>query len=230
MKKYDPRTIFVSTFFIIMSLILSRTYLNYSIIYIFISVHLYIFKIDKKKLIIILKASLGLFLSIIFINYLLMDRSQEYIIFSLMRVFGVIIVSVSLLSSMEVYDMAFAIEKLLAPLEKLKVPVTVISTTFALSLKFIPLLKDEVSRIVLAQKARGLDYSLMTLKEKINNVFTLIFPVIISGIYHSINLATAMDIRGFGAPYKKTRLYETEVERHDYFYMAAALLVLIISI
>lgn len=219
MKKFDPRTILITTFILIIALIISKNYFNYLLVYTFILIHLYIFKLDIKKLVSILKTSIGLFLSIIFINYFFMGRSQEYIIFSLMRVFGVIVVSVSILSSMEISDIAFAIEKLLSPLEKVKIPVTVISTTFALSLKFIPLLKDEASRIILAQKARGIDYSLMSLKEKIRNIFTLIFPIIISGIYHSINLATAMEIRGFGAPYKKTRLYDSKIELKDLLYI-----------
>lgn len=219
MKRFDPRTILIATFILIIALIMSKNYFNYLLVYTFIFIHLYIFRLDIKKLVNILKTSIGLFLSIIFINYFFMGKSQEYIIFSLMRVFGIIVVSVSILSSMEISDIAFAIEKLLSPLEKIKIPVTAISTIFALSLKFIPLLKDEASRIMLAQKARGIDYSLMSLREKIRNIFTIIFPIIISGIYHSINLATAMEIRGFGAPHKKTRLYDSKIQLKDLLYI-----------
>lgn len=46
----------------------------------------------------------------------------------------------------------------------------------------------------------------MKITEKIKNIPTLFLPVVISGIQHSINLATAMEVRGYGAPYKKLDL------------------------
>ncbi|MGL4254620.1 MAG: energy-coupling factor transporter transmembrane component T family protein [Fusobacteriaceae bacterium] len=227
MGKFDPRTVLVSTFIYILALIFMDSPGDIFLVGAFISLHLYIFRLDMENLKRILKYSATLFISIVFVNYLFMGRDALYIILSLIRVLGVILVSVSILSSMEIMDIGYALEKLFSPLEKLGIPVHVISTILAVSLKFIPLLKDEGDRIVLAQKARGVDFSLMTIREKAGNIGTLFLPVIISGIQHSINLATAMEVRGYGAEREKTRLYESKMEKKDYIYIFVSILPLL---
>lgn len=228
MGKFDPRTILLSTFLYALALIFMNSVGDIFLIGIFVGVHLYIFGLDMESFKKILKYSSTLFISIVFVNYFFMGRDILYIVLSLLRVLGVILISVSILSSMEIMDIGYAIEKLFSPLEKLGLPIHVVSTIFAVSLKFIPLLKEEGERIVLAQKARGVDFSLMNIKEKIGNIGTLFLPVIISGIQHSINLATAMEVRGYGAEREKTRLQESEMEKKDYIYFIISLVPLII--
>lgn len=230
MRKFDPRTVLLSTLFLALALIIMNSILGVALTLTFVAIHLYIFRLDLGNLKRILRYSTALFISIIFINYFFMGKEVEYILFSLLRVLGVIFLSVSILTSLEIMDIGYAIEKLLSPLEKLRIPVGVISTVFAISLKFIPLLKEESERIVLAQKARGVDLDLMTLPEKIKNIPTLFLPVIISGIQHSINLATAMEVRGYGAPCEKSRYLESDVESSDYLYLVFSIIPLVILI
>ncbi|MGL6064248.1 MAG: energy-coupling factor transporter transmembrane component T family protein [Fusobacteriaceae bacterium] len=229
MGKFDPRTVLISTFIYILALIFMDSPSDIFLVGAFIFLHLYTFRLNTENLKRILKYSATLFISIIFVNYFLMGRDALYIILSLIRVLGVILVSVSILSSMEIMDIGYALEKLFSPLEKVGIPVYVISTVLAVSLKFIPLLKDEGDRIVLAQKARGVDFSLMTIREKAGNIGTLFLPVIISGIQHSINLATAMEVRGYGAEREKTRLYESKMEKKDYIYIFVSILPLLLE-
>lgn len=219
MKKFDPRTILLSTCFLIIALVMANSYWKVVVIILFIATHIFLFKLNLKDLVKILKYSAPLFISVIFVNYFFFSKSTEYIFLSLFRILGIIFLSVSILSSIDIIDIGYAIEKILLPLEKIKIPVGVISTVFAISLKFIPLLKEESSRILLAQRARGIDFELMNLKEKLKNIPTLFLPVIISGIHHSINLATAMEVRGYGYPGKKTRYYESFMEKKDYIYL-----------
>ncbi|MBC2854934.1 energy-coupling factor transporter transmembrane protein EcfT [Cetobacterium sp. 2A] len=219
LKKYDPRTIFLSTIFIIIALVLMKTPLEMLLCGILVSVQIYIFKIDIKNLKRILSYSIGLFISIIFVNYFFMGKSETEILLSLGRVLGIIMLSVSVLSSMEISDIGYSIEKIFKPLKYFKIPVESIGTIIAISLKFIPLIEEESKRILKAQKARGIDYDIMKISERIKNIPTLFLPVVISGIQHSINLATAMEVRGYGAPYKKTRLNESKISFIEYSYL-----------
>ena len=116
------------------------------------------------------------------------------------------------------------------PLKYIKVPIESISTIIALSLKFIPLIKDEAVRIRKAQKARGLDYKLMSVPEKLSNITNLFIPIVISAIQSSVRTAIAMEVRGYSAPYKKTRLYESFMKFKDIIYILFTIIFLILII
>lgn len=230
MEKYDARTTLISTFFIILSLIIMKNVFQMMICLFFLTVQLYTFKINIHDLRRVMKYSIGLFFSIVFINYFFMNKSIFFIVISLFRVIGIIFLFVSIISSLEIMDIAIALEKILSPLNKIKIPVSTLSTIFATSLKFIPLIKEEGDRILMAQKARGIDISVMNFSEKIRNIITLFFPVIISGIQHSINLAVAMEVRGFGYKGIKTRFNESIMTNKDYKYLIFSFIIFLIVI
>ena len=50
------------------------------------------------------------------------------------------------------------IEKLLRPLNKVKVPVHEVAMMMSIALRFIPILLEETDKIMSAQKARGADF------------------------------------------------------------------------
>ena len=54
-------------------------------------------------------------------------------------------------------SLASAVEALLAPLKRVKVPVHEIGLMLSMSLRFVPTLMDDTTRIMNAQKARGVD-------------------------------------------------------------------------
>ena len=51
-----------------------------------------------------------------------------------------------------------AIERLLYPLKKIKVPVHEFAMMMSIALRFVPTLVEETERIIAAQKARGADF------------------------------------------------------------------------
>ena len=55
-------------------------------------------------------------------------------------------------------SLASAVEALLAPLKRVKVPVHEIGLMLSMSLRFVPTLMDDTTRIMNAQKARGVDF------------------------------------------------------------------------
>lgn len=229
-RKFDPRTIFISTLLLIIPLIIMNSYLTAFFCGIVILLHLYIFGFEKKNFYRIFKYSIGLVFSIIFVNYIFMGKHVEEIFVSLFRLLGIILLAVSLLSSMDIVDIGYSIEKILSPLKIFKIPVETIGTIIAIALKFIPILQEEGNRIMTAQKARGIDFESMNIKERVKNIPTLFLPVIISGIQHSITLAIAMEVRGYGSNIPKTRLYEQSFSFKDWLYLFGVSLFLIFFI
>lgn len=218
-NKFDPRTIFLSTFFLTLSLIIMNDIIQTLFCFIAILIHIILVGVKIKNLIKVIFASIWLLLSIILINYFLIGRDINYITNFIFRLFGIIILASIILSSMDIMDIGFAIEKIFYPMKYLKIPIENISIIIALSLKFIPLIKDEAFRIQKAQKARGLDYKLMSIKEKIYNITNLFIPIVVSSIQSSIKIAIAMEVRGYSAPYMKTRLYESFMTLKDFLYI-----------
>ena len=229
-KKFDPRTIFLSTLFLTISLIIMNNIIQTLFCFVAILIHIILVGVKVKNLIKVFLASIWLLLSIILINYFLIGKDINYITNSTFRLFGIIILASVMLSSMNIMDIGFAIEKIFYPLKYLKIPIENISIIIALSLKFIPLIKDETFRIQKAQKARGLDYKLMSITEKIFNIASLFIPVVVSSIQSSVKTAIAMEIRGYNAPYKKTRLYESFVTIKDLLYIIFSSIFLIFII
>lgn len=218
-NKFDPRTIFLSTFFLTLSLIIMNDIIQTLFCFIAILIHIILVGVKIKNLIKVIFASIWLLLSIILINYFLIGRDINYITNFIFRLFGIIILASIILSSMDIMDIGFAIEKIFYPMKYLKIPIENISIIIALSLKFIPLIKDEAFRIQKAQKARGLDYKLMSIKEKIYNITNLFIPIVVSSIQSSIKIAIAMEVRGYSAPYMKTKLYESFMTLKDFLYI-----------
>jgi energy-coupling factor transport system permease protein len=227
-NKFDPRTILLSTIILIIALIFMNDFITVAISASGVFIQLSTFGYEKENIFRLLKFSLGLFISIIFINYFFMNKTIVEISLSLFRLIGIILLAASLLSSINIIDIGFSIEKLLSPLKIFKIPVETIGTITALALKFIPLLQEEAIRIQTAQKARGIDYDLMSIKEKIKNIPTLFLPVIISAIQHSVSLASAMEVRGYGAPVIRTRLYNSHLKKQDYLYLSGTIFILLI--
>ena len=229
-KKFDPRTIFLSTLFLAVSLIVMNNINQTIFCAAAIFIHVIIIGVNIKNILKIFLASIWLLLSIILINYFLIGRDIGYIANTTFRLFGIIILAAVTLSSMDIMDIGFVIEKIFYPLKYLKIPIESISIIIALSLKFIPLIKDEAVRIRKAQKARGLDYKLMSLGEKISNIANLFIPIVILAIQSSVKTAVAMEVRGYSAPYKKTRLYESFIKMKDILYILFSIIFLVFII
>ena len=224
-NRFDPRTIFLSTIFFTVSLIMMKNINQIIFFIIVIIIHILFVGINVGNILKIFLASIWLLLSIIFINYFLIGRDVYYILNTVSRLFFIIILAAVMLSSMTVIIIKnynshlFEIEKIFYPLKYLKIPIENISIIIALSLKFIPLIKDEAVRIFKAQKSRGLDYDIISIYDKILNVTSIFIPIVVLAIQSSIKTAIAMEIRGYNDSSKKTRLYESSLRLKDYVYI-----------
>ncbi len=74
-------------------------------------------------------------------------------------------------------SLADGIESGLAPLKRLKVPVHEIGLMLSMSLRFVPTLMDDTTRIMNAQRARGVDFNEGNLIQKVKSVIPILIPV-----------------------------------------------------
>lgn len=90
-----------------------------------------------------------------------------------------------------------AVESLLSPLRFLKVPAHEIGLMLSLSLRFVPTLMDDTTRIMNAQRARGVDFGEGNIIQKVKSVIPILIPLFASSFKRADHLALAMEARGY---------------------------------
>lgn len=88
-----------------------------------------------------------------------------------------------------------AIEELLRPLAKIKVPVHEFAMMMTIALRFIPTIVDETDKIMSAQKARGADFTTGGLAQRAKALVPVIIPLFASAFRRAGELAIAMECR-----------------------------------
>lgn len=118
-----------------------------------------------------------------------------------------------------------AIEQLLRPLGKLKLPVHELAMMMTIALRFIPLLIEETDKIMNAQKARGAQLDSGTLMQRVKALIPVLIPLFISAFRRADELAMAMECRCYHGGEGRTRLKELRMSGKDVWLTAAAVAV-----
>lgn len=135
------------------------------------------------------------FLSLWIIKITSYGLSQAALIFT--RFLLIILFSTLLTLTTTPLSLADAVESLLKPLERLKVPAHEIGLMLSLSLRFVPTLMDDTTRIMNAQRARGVDFEEGNLIQKVKSIIPILIPLFASSFKRADALAIAMEARGY---------------------------------
>ena len=109
-----------------------------------------------------------------------------------------------------------AIEDLLWPLKKLHVPVHSFAMMMTIALRFIPTLSEETERIMIAQKARGADFSSGGLIKRVKALIPIVIPLFVSAFNRAGDLATAMECRCYHGGEGRTRMNVRHIRFVDF--------------
>ena len=99
-----------------------------------------------------------------------------------------------------------ALESLLRPLAKIKVPVHAFAMMMTIALRFIPTIMEETEKIMSAQKARGADFTTGSLAKRAKALIPVIVPLFASAFRRADELATAMECRCYHGGEGRTKL------------------------
>lgn len=108
------------------------------------------------------------------------------------------------------------LEKMLKPLNKVKVPVHEIAMMMSIALRFIPILMEETDKIMKAQLARCADFESGNLIKKAKSLVPLLVPLFISAFRRANDLAMAMEARCYRGGEHRTKMKPLHYERRDY--------------
>ena len=108
-----------------------------------------------------------------------------------------------------------ALERMLNPLKKLRVPVHELAMVMSIALRFIPTLIEETDKIMSAQKARGADFESGNLIQKAKALVPVLVPLFVSSFRRADELAVAMECRCYHGGEGRTRLRQLKYTAMD---------------
>lgn len=106
-------------------------------------------------------------------------------------------------------ELAYAIETLTAPLTVVGFPSGEFAMMLTIALRFIPVLFREMDKIIKAQRCRGAPFDRGSMRERAQAYLSILVPLFINSFHRALELATAMEIRGYrpGEPRGQFRLH-----------------------
>ncbi|MDF7627464.1 energy-coupling factor transporter transmembrane component T [Lactobacillaceae bacterium L1_55_11] len=113
-------------------------------------------------------------------------------------------------------SIATALESLLGPLKKVRVPVAELALMLSIALRFVPLLLDETQKIMNAQKSRGMSFSSGGPIKRAKAVIPMLVPLFVGALQRALDLANAMEVRGFQDANQRTHYRVLKYGHEDY--------------
>jgi len=98
-----------------------------------------------------------------------------------------------------------------------------LSFTFTTAVRLVPTLAADAQTVVDAQRSRGLELDKGNLLKRIRNYVPILIPLLLIAIRRSLELAEALESRGFPGKEGRVSLFELRLKPADYGLIAASL-------
>jgi len=131
----------------------------------------------------------------------------------------------ALLSSFSIFFMTTSPDDLGLALEQAHVPYT-LCFTFTTAVRLVPTMAVDAQTVVDAQRSRGLELDKGNLLKRVRNYIPILIPLIVSAIRRSVELAEALESRGFGTSVKRESMVVLKMKWSDYLVVLVAFAIL----
>ena len=244
LHRMDPRAKLVGTLVFIISVFVFHTFPGYAVATLFLAGMIIISKVPPKFMFKGLKAIVMLLMITVVFNILLTPGKVlwQWVIFHVteeglklagrmaIRLTYLVIGSSVMTLTTTPNQLTDGLERLLRPLNKLHVPIHEIAMMMSIALRFIPILTEELDKIMKAQMSRGVDFESGNILERGKKLIPVLVPLFIAAIRRASDLAMAMDARCYNGGEGKTRLHPLIYEKRDYIAYGIMLLYVVIMI
>ena len=132
-------------------------------------------------------------------------------------------------SAFSIFFMTTSADDLGLAMEKIHAPYA-IAFTFTTAVRLVPTMAIDAQTVVDAQRSRGLELDKGNFMKRIRNYVPILIPLIISAIRRSVELAEALEARGFGATEKRTSIATLKMHLADYVVILLTLIGLGIAV
>ncbi|WGV28857.1 energy-coupling factor transporter transmembrane component T family protein [Halotia branconii] len=118
-------------------------------------------------------------------------------------------------------EITTAIESLMQPLRRFKIPVTEITLTLTLSLRFIPLVLEEVQNLARSVMTRAINWKKLGLKGAFKVWMIVAERLLENLLLRAEQMASAMMVRGFTSPNEhRVKWHELRLKARDWLAIA----------
>ncbi len=242
--RLDPRTKIMATIGYMISLFCLENLPGYFVVALFFGITVYLSKVPFRfmvkglrpiLLLLIFTAGLSLFLTPgkILWQWGIITITTQGIwnaVFMALRLIFLVIGSSVLTLTTTPNQLTDGLEKLLHPLKKTGVPVHEVAMMMSIALRFIPILLEEMDKIMKAQMSRGADFESGTIFQKMKNMLPLLIPLFVSATRRANELAYAMDARCYHGGEGRTKMKPLKYSKRDgkaYFVLVIYLILLV---
>ena len=222
--KLNPVFKIISLIIMIISIFFIDSYIDITLLSMYLLLTMLYSDIDIK---VYLKNIYGIKIFLIFIFTI--DLIFFTIIFDIFKLIFIVLYSSILTYTTSITELTFGIEKLLRPFNKL-IPVGDIAMIITLSIRYIPTLTEEASRIIKAQKLRGINFDTKNIKEKIISISGILMPMFSLSIKRAEESADIMDIRLYNYGKSRTNYRTNKWTKINSLLLILNILILIIII
>ena len=107
------------------------------------------------------------------------------------------------------------LEKMMFFLNRWKIPVHDFTFMILLAIKFIPILIEQIDRLMKAQISRGVCLDEGNILIRIKNLIPVFIPLFISTFYRATELGLSMEVRGYRGGAHRTSMNSLEYSKND---------------
>jgi energy-coupling factor transport system permease protein len=112
-------------------------------------------------------------------------------------------------------DLTDGMERLMSPLERVRVPTHELALMMSIALRFIPTLLGETQKIIKAQTARGASFSQGSIWKRLNALIPVLIPLFAQSFKRAEDLAIAMEARGYAGGEGRTKFRQLAWRKRD---------------
>lgn len=150
--------------------------------------------------------------------------SLQTAVFMVVRIIALIVGTSLLTYTTSPIALTDAIERILSPLKKIKLPVHEVAMMMTIALRFIPTLVEETDKITMAQKARGADMESGSILKRAKALVPILIPLFVSAFRRAEELAMAMECRCYHGGEGRTRLKQLHLAMRDLYAVIISLI------
>ncbi|MBF2022516.1 MAG: CbiQ family ECF transporter T component [Hydrococcus sp. C42_A2020_068] len=119
-------------------------------------------------------------------------------------------------------EITAGLEELLEPVRRTKLPITEIMLTLTLSLRFIPLVLEEVQNLARSIRTRAINWKKLGVKRSLKVWLVVVERLLENLLLRAEQIAVAMEVRGFTSPNKhRVQWHQLRLRRVDWFVLFA---------
>ena len=228
--RLDPRTKIVCTLLFLVSLFVQNSFLGYVTATLFLGLVIYLSRVPFKFIVKGLKPIVILLLFTVLMNLFLnkggevlvsfwifriTEKGLRISVFMAIRLMYLVIGSSLMTFTTTPNALTDGIERVLHPLNKIRVPVHEVAMMMSIALRFIPILLEETDKIMKAQIARGADLESGNILQRAKAMVPVLVPLFVSAFRRAGDLAMAMEARCYHGGDGRTKMKPLVYHRRD---------------